>query len=66
MRVNEIKQQLEFHTDALFQAGYDMGWNSLITELDTMSNEEWNIGNRVTADVIRNVIKKLEGINEEA
>jgi hypothetical protein len=41
-----------------------MGWNSLISELDTMSNQEWNIGNKVTADVIRNVIKKLEGINE--
>jgi hypothetical protein len=57
MRVNEIKSQIEFHADALFQAGYDMGWNSLISELDTMSNQ-------VTADVIRNVIKKLEGINE--
>jgi len=64
MRVKEIKQQLEFHADALFQAGYDMGWNSLINELDTLSNEEWNIGNKVTADVIRNIIKKLEGSNE--
>jgi hypothetical protein len=64
MRVNEIKSQIEFHADALFQAGYDMGWNSLISELDTMSDQEWNIGNKVTADVIRSVIKKLEGINE--
>jgi hypothetical protein len=64
MRVKEIKQQLEFHADALFQAGYDMGWNSLIDELDAMSNQEWNIGNKVTADVIRNIIKKLEGSNE--
>lgn len=60
MRVKEIKQTLDFHIDALFQAGYDMGWNQLVAELDEMSNREWNLGNRVTAEVIRKVIKQLE------
>ena len=65
MRVKEIKQTLDFHIDALFQAGYDMGWNQLVAELDEMSNREWNIGNRVTAEVIRKVIKQLEeGAND--
>ena len=65
MRVKEIKQNIEFQVDALFQAGYDLGWNQLIAELDEMSNREWNIGNRVTAEVIRKVIKQLEeGVND--
>ena len=65
MRVKEIKQNIEFQVDALFQAGYDLGWNQLIAELDEMSNKEWNIGNRVTAEIIRKVIKQLEeGAND--
>lgn len=65
MRVKEIKQNIEFQVDALFQAGYDLGWNQLIAELDELSNREWNIGNRVTAEVIRKVIKQLEeGAND--
>lgn len=65
MRVKEIKQNIEFQVDALFQAGYDLGWNQLIVELDELSNREWNIGNRVTAEVIRKVINQLqEGDND--
>lgn len=64
MRVKDIKQQIEFQTDALFQAGYDMGWNSLLNELDELSNKEWNIGNRATAEVIRRIIKELGASDE--
>lgn len=64
MRVKDIKQQIEFQTDALFQAGYDMGWNSLLNELDELSNKEWNIGNRATAEVIRRIVKEL-GTSDE-
>lgn len=64
MRVKDIKQQIEFQTDALFQAGYDMGWNALLSELDELSNKEWNIGNRTTAEVIRRIIKELGASDE--
>lgn len=64
MRVKDIKQQIEFQTDALFQAGYDMGWNSLLNELDELSNKEWNIGNRATAEVIRRIVKELGASDE--
>lgn len=64
MRVKDIKQQIEFQTDALFQAGYDMGWNAVLVELDELSNKEWNIGNRVTADVIRRIVKELGASND--
>lgn len=65
MRVKEIKQNIEFQVDALFQAGYDMGWNQLIAELDEMSNREWNIGNRVTAEIIRKVVNQLQEGNDD-
>jgi hypothetical protein len=64
MQVNELKNQIEFHVDALFQAGYDRGWNQVLVELDEMSNREWNIGNRVTAEVIRKIVQELEGAND--
>ncbi len=64
MRVKDIKQQIEFQTDALFQAGYDMGWNSVLNELDELSNKEWNIGNRATAEVIRRIVKELGASDE--
>ena len=64
MRVRDIKQQIEFQTDALFQAGYDMGWNAVLVELDELSNKEWNIGNRVTAEVIRRIVKELGASND--
>lgn len=62
MKVNEIKNQIEFFTDSLFQAGYDMGWNSVLEELQQLSDREWNNGNTTTAEVIR---KALEEIQEE-
>lgn len=59
MRVEEIKNSIDFNIDCLFQAGYDMGWNSVLCELDELSNAEWNMGNRVTAEVIRKVVKQI-------
>ena len=59
MKVNEIKTQLEFFTDSLFQVGYDMGWNSVLEELQQLSDREWNNGNKTTAEVIRKAVKGI-------
>ena len=65
MKVNEIKGQLDFFTDALFQTGYDMGWNSVLEELDQMSDDEWNQGDAARAEAIRWAVNKLrEGFDE--
>ena len=61
MKVSEIKGQLEFFTDALFQSGYDMGWNSVLEELQQHSDREWNIGNTTSAEIIRKAIKEIQG-----
>ena len=65
MRVKEIKGQLDFFTDALFQAGYDMGWNSVLEELEQMSDREWNQGVPYRAEALRWAVNKLrEGTDE--
>lgn len=61
MRVSDLKQNIELNMDALFQAGYDLGWNSLLDELDEISNYEWNHGNTVTAEIIRRITNQVRG-----
>lgn len=60
MQIQEIKKQLEFYTDTLFQAGWELGWNSVIDEINEASDREWNIGNKTTAEVLRKLVKRLD------
>lgn len=60
MKVSEIKSQLEFFTDSLFQVGYDMGWNSVLEELEQAADREWNIGNKTTAEVLRKSLSEFK------
>ncbi len=66
MRVEEIKGKMDFYTDCLFQAGYNMGWNAVLCELDALSDAEWNQNNRVTAEVIRKVVKQIREEMDDA
>lgn len=59
MKIDDIQTNITFYVDALFQKGYDMGWDAVIQELDELSNREWNMGNKVTAEVIRKAIKEI-------
>ena len=61
MKVKEIKNQIEFFADALFQSGYDLGWNAVLEELQQLSDAEWNSGNKTTAEVIRKALKDVDG-----
>lgn len=65
MKVKQIKQQLDFFADALFQTGYDMGWNSVLEEFEQLSDHEWNNGQPARAEALRWAINKIKGeINE--
>jgi hypothetical protein len=65
MRVNEIKGKLDFYADALFQTGFDMGWNSIAEQLQQLSDNEWNEGNAARAEAIRWAINHVtEGTYE--
>lgn len=61
MRVNEIKGQIDFYTDALFQNGYDMGWNAVLEELDQLSDRAWNEKNPTVAETIRWAVNQIRG-----
>ena len=65
MKVSEIKSRLDFYADALFQRGYDMGWNSVVEELEQAADREWNIGNKTTAEVLRKAIKAFRSDYED-
>lgn len=60
MKIDELKQNLDFYVDAIFQRGYDLGWESVVAQLESFSDREWNNGNKTTAEVIRKVIKTID------
>jgi hypothetical protein len=60
MKIDELKQNLDFYVDAIFQRGYDLGWESVIAQLNHFSDKEWNNGNKATAEVIRKVLKTID------
>lgn len=59
MNTSEIKKNIEFYTDALFQKGYDLGWNSVLEELEQEADREWNLGNKTTSEVITRVARQI-------
>ena len=59
MNIKQLKDQIDFGVDALFQAGYDMGWNSVLEEIEHQADAEWNRGNKVTAEIIRKLAAEL-------
>lgn len=61
MNISELKSKLDFYVDAIYQAGYDQGHETVICELDSISDRLWNDGFLQEAEVIRNVVKLIKG-----
>lgn len=61
MRIKDVKQQIEVNLDILFQAGYDLGWNSVIQEIQQEADREWNLGNETTSKVMQKLIERFSG-----
>ena len=59
MNIKSIKEQIDYHVDTLFQAGYDLGWNSVIEELENYSDQQWNLNNKTTAEIVRKLAKEM-------
>jgi len=64
MTIPEFKKTFEFLTDRLYQLGYDKGWMAVVEELEIRADAEWNMGNGVTADIIRNLANNLRNGND--
>ena len=63
MKVTEIKKQLEFYQDLLYQKGYDLGFESLLEELEQIADSWHNAGFTSPAEMLRLEIKKLRSEN---
>ena len=59
MKIRETKQQIDFYVDSLFQSGYDLGWNSVIEEIEQQADAHWNEGNTVTSDIMRKFAESM-------
>lgn len=63
MKVIEIKKQLEFYQDLMFQKGYDLGFEGLMEELEQIADEWHNTGATTAAEMLRLEIRKIRGTN---
>ena len=61
MKVHDLKQQIDANLDVLFQSGYDLGWNSVIEEIQQRADREWNVNNKTTAVILLKLISQLNG-----
>jgi len=61
MKISEIKEHVDYLQDVLYQAGYDLGWEQAIEDLEQLADAEWNRNNKTTAEVLRKAIKTMKG-----
>jgi len=66
MDINEIKEKLDFYTDAIYQKGFDSGWNVALEEMEQLSDRLWNNGDSATGQSIRDVLNRLRGKHDVA
>ncbi len=63
VKLAEIKKQLEFHQDLLYQKGYDLGFESLMEELEQIADSWHNAGFTSPAEMLRLEIKNIRSEN---
>ena len=66
MEINELKQKLEFYQDAIYQEGYDLGWEAALETLDQLADALWNKGMSATGQSLREIIKSVREQNDVA
>jgi hypothetical protein len=59
----ELKQDIEFNLDLLYQKGYELGFESLLEDFERISDSWWNAGFTSPAEMLRQEIKKLRSEN---
>lgn len=59
VKISELKSKLDFYADAIYQKGYDLGFESLLEELEQISDSWHNNGFTTPAEMLRLEIRKL-------
>lgn len=62
--ITEIQKNLNFWLDALHSLGFNHGYATVIENIEQIADSEWNSGNKEIAEYLRNMIKKLQGEDE--
>jgi hypothetical protein len=63
MNVKELKREVEFLQDALYQKGYDLGFESLLEEFEQIADSWHNNSFTAPAEMLRLEIRKLRSEN---
>ena len=63
MKLTELKNKLDFLQDALYQKGYDLGFESLLEEFEQIADSWHNNGFTAPAEMLRLEIKKIRSEN---
>lgn len=61
MKIHELKSKLDFYIDSIYQKGYDLGYESVLEELEIMSDRLWNDGNEAEAEAIKLAAATIRG-----
>ena len=59
MKINELKNKLDFYADAIYQKGYDLGFESILEEFEQIADSWHNNGFTSPAEMLRLEIRKL-------
>lgn len=63
MTITEIKSKLEFYSDAIYQKGYDLGFEALLEEFEQIADSWHNNGFTAPAEMLRLEIRKIRNEN---
>jgi hypothetical protein len=59
--MREIQTGLQAHLDLLYNKGYELGFNTILEDLELIADSWWNNGFTTPAEMLRMEIKKLRG-----
>ena len=59
MKITELKSKLDFYADALYQKGYDLGFEGLLEEFEQIADSWHNNGFTAPAEMLRLELRKL-------
>ena len=63
MKITELKSKLDFYADALYQKGYDLGFEGVLEEFEQIADSWHNNGFTSPAEMLRLEIRKLRSEN---
>lgn len=61
MQIHELKSKMDFYVDSIYQKGYDLGYESVLEELEQKADKFWNQGFEKESAALLVAIKEIRG-----